>query len=75
MFNICLDLYSKGETMTWYHSFGYQYHHHEKLFSSGQTNYSHSGYAWAFTRHAYNKIQYFYDKSIIGSGDYYFLLF
>ena len=43
--------------------------------SSGQLNYSHSGYAWAFTRHAYDNIQYFYDKSIIGSGDYYFVLF
>ena len=41
MFNICLDLDSNGETMACYHSFGYQYHHHKKLFSSGQTNYSH----------------------------------
>ena len=33
MFNVCLGLYSNGETMSCYHSFGYQYHHHKKLFS------------------------------------------
>ena len=51
MFNICLDLDSNGETMACYHSFGYQYHH-KKLFYSNQTNYSHSGYAWCFSRDA-----------------------
>ena len=30
MFNICLDLDSTGETMSCYHSFAYQYHHHKK---------------------------------------------
>ena len=74
MFNVCLDLYSNGETMACYHSFGYHYHHHKKLFSHGQTNYSHSGYAWCISRNAYDKMKYFFDKSIVGSGDYYFVL-
>ena len=59
MFNICLVLDSNGETMACYHSFGYQYHHHhKKLFSSGTTNYSHSGYAWCFSSncHQWNGI-------------------
>jgi len=59
MFNVCLDLDSNGETMACYHSFGYQYHHHKKLFISGQTNYSHSGYAWCLSRNAYDKMKYF----------------
>ena len=68
MFNVCLDLDFKGETMACYHSFSYQYHHHKKLFSSGQTNYSHSGYAWCISRNACDEMNFFFDKSIIGSG-------
>jgi len=75
MFSVCLDLDKNGETMTCYHSFGYQYHHHKKIYSSGHTSYSHSGYAWCLSRFVYDKIKYFYDKSINGSGDYFFVLF
>ena len=75
MLNVCLDLDSNGETMACYHSFAYQYHHHKKIFSSNQINYSHSGYAWCLFRNAYDKMKYFYDKGIIGSGDYHFVLF
>ena len=64
MFNVCLDLDSNGETMACYHSFGYQYHHHKKLFSSGQTNYSHSGYAWCLSRNAYDKMKSFLIKAL-----------
>ena len=74
MFYVCLDLDSNGETMACYHSFGYQSHHHKQLFSSAQTNYSRRN-ARRLSRNAYDKMKYFFDKSIIGSGDYYFVRF
>ena len=71
MFNICLYLDSSGGTLSCSHTVAYKYHH--KLFSSGQTNFPQSCYASCFN--AYDKIQYFNDKSIIGSAQIGFVLF
>ena len=44
MFNVCLDLDSNAETMACYRSFGYQCHHHKKIFSNNQINYPYITY-------------------------------
>ena len=70
LFNVCLDLDKDGNTMTCYHSLGYQYETRQKYYRS-LINFSHSGYAYACTRRFYDVFM----KSILeyeiqGSVDY-----
>jgi len=70
LFNICLDLDKDGNTMSCYHSLGYQYETRQKYYPS-QTGFSHSGYAYACTRRFYdNFMKSILECEILGSADY-----
>lgn len=69
LFNQCIDMDAKKETMQIVHSAGFQYCEGKDYHARGN-DYWHPGYAWAITRKAYEKIGGLYEMGILGSGDY-----
>ena len=69
LFSHCVDMNKDGVCSKIFQSFGFQYNKGIKYTSSG-LNYFHSGFGWAITRKAYEKIGGLYDLSILGSGDF-----
>ena len=70
MFTTCFDLDENNIPMSVFQSFGYKYAHGVNYKNNTGINYWHTGYAWAYTRSFYDKIEKIYEKCIIGSGDY-----
>ena len=71
LFGHAVDMDANENAMQIYPSFGFQYTKNRPFFvRSSPQNYWHCGYAWAMTRHAYEKIGGIYDVNILGSGDY-----
>jgi hypothetical protein len=68
LFSHCIDMDKDESSLNHFSSFGYCYSKGKKYSTKG-LNYWHSGYAWAITRKAYDKIGGIYDKGILGSGD------
>ncbi len=71
LFSHCVDMNKNGEAMNIFPSFGYQYIK-KNPFNIGinsSMNYWHTGYAWACTRKAYEKMGGLYEIAILGSGD------
>ena len=68
LFSHCVDMDSDKTNLNIFNSFGYCYNKN-KVYCGKGTDYWHSGYAWAITRKAYEKIGGLYDKGILGSGD------
>ena len=68
LFSLCLDMDRDENTMSFFHSFGYQYDKGKQYCAYG-VNYWHPGFAWAMTRECYQKIGIF-TMGILGSGDY-----
>jgi len=67
LFTSCMDLDPTLNYMRVYQGGAYQYlHNHVRDFSD---NYWHSGYAWAMTREAFDKLGGLFEYSILGSGD------
>jgi hypothetical protein len=69
VFSHCIDMNYNEYAMRIFQSFGFQYSKNLKYTSSG-LNYFHSGYGWAITRKAYEKIGGLYEYGILGSGDF-----
>ena len=70
LFNVCLDMDKNNNTMSCFHSLGYQYVTKQKYYKS-QINFSHPGYAFAYTRSFYeNCMKGLFDVEILGSSDY-----
>jgi len=70
LFSTCFDLDENNIPMNIWESFGYKYCHGETFTNNKDINYWHPGYAWACNRSFYDKINFIYDKGILGSGDY-----
>lgn len=70
LFSHAVDMDKDKKTMSVFNSAGYQYNIDKKYKNIGGINYWHTGYAWAMTRNAYEKIDGLYDIAIIGSADY-----
>ena len=69
LFSHCVDMDSRGEAMTTFSSFGFNYTKLKKYHGTGP-NYYHSGFAWAMTRKLFEKLNGLYENSILGSGDF-----
>jgi hypothetical protein len=68
LFSHCVDMDKDELTMNIFSSFGFNFCKNKNYNTKG-FDYWHSGYAWAITRKAYEKIGGLYDKGILGSGD------
>ena len=68
LFSHCIDMSDCNTNLNIFNGFGYSYNKNKKYSSKG-LDYWHSGYAWAITRKAYEKIGGLYEKGILGSGD------
>jgi len=68
IFSHCVDMNSKGYTMRVFSSFGYQYERKHQYVSNGP-DFWHPGFAWAFTKKAFEKMGGLYDVALLGSGD------
>jgi len=73
LFSHAIDMDKDCNTMSIFSGFGYQYMHNKKYKKFGN-DFWHPGFAWAFTRNAYEKLGGLYDLSILGSGDHYMAL-
>ena len=69
LFSHCIDMDNNNNPLNIFSSFGYQYCKQKDYKTNITSNYWHPGYAWACTRHAYDKIGGLYEHSILGSGD------
>ena len=69
LFSHCTDMNARGEAMTTFSSFGYNYTKLKQYHGSGP-NYYHSGFAWAMTRKLFEKSNGLYENAILGSGDF-----
>jgi hypothetical protein len=70
MFTHCVDLGIKDETLQVHTSFMYSYCNGDVVVKSKKYgNYRHTGYAWAITKWAYNKIGGLMEFPILGSAD------
>jgi len=68
IFSHCVDMNLKGDAMSIFPSFGFQYAKGSTFGGTG-INMWHPGFAWAITRKAYERMGGLYDKSILGAGD------
>lgn len=68
LFSHCIDMDKDESTMTVFNGFGFSFSKKKRYTGVGR-DYWHSGYAWAITRKAYEKIGGLYDKGVLGSGD------
>ena len=68
LFSHCVDLNHNKNTLNIFNGFGYSFCKGKKYIKTG-IDYWHSGYAWAITRKAYEKLGGLYDKGVLGSGD------
>lgn len=68
VFSHCIDMNLKGDAMSIFPSFGFQYAK-GSTFGGNGINMWHPGFAWAMTRKAYERLGGLYDKSILGAGD------
>jgi hypothetical protein len=68
VFSHAVDMNHKKQTMNIFNSFGYQHSKGHQYVATG-INYWHPGFAWACTRHAYEKMGGLYQLAILGSGD------
>ena len=69
LYSHCVDMDKNGLSMSVFNSFGYQYTKKNAYTAKG-LNYWHPGFAWAFTRKVYEKMNGLYQNSILGSGDH-----
>ena len=67
VFSHCIDMDPKEQTLSVFHSAGFQYSK-QVPFGTGK-NLWHPGYGWACTREAYQIMGGLYDQAILGSGD------
>ena len=67
VFSHCIDMDPKEQTLSVFHSAGFQYSK-QVPFGTGK-NLWHPGYGWACTRDAYQIMGGLYDQAILGSGD------
>jgi len=70
LFSHAVDMDRYEQAMSIFTSFSYNYYRLNKYCSTRNVNYSHSGYAWAISRNAYEKMEKLIDTCILGSGDY-----
>lgn len=70
LFTTCFDLDQNNVPMSIWQSFGYKYCNGAQFEFVKGINYWHCGYAWACTRAYYEKVEFLYDKSILGSADF-----
>ena len=68
LFSHCVDMSSEKTNLNIFNGFGYCYSK-KKQYTTKGSDYWHSGYAWAITRKAYERIGGLFDKGILGSGD------
>lgn len=68
IFSHCVDMNLKGDAMSIFPSFGFQYAKGSTFGGTG-INMWHPGFAWAITRKAYERMGGLYDQSILGAGD------
>jgi len=69
LFSHAVDMDASGAAMRVFTSFGYQYTHGVPWAPVGSTNFWHSGFAWAVTRRAYEKMGGLFELGVVGSGD------
>ena len=70
LYSHAVDMNRAEDAMTVFSSFGYNYCKNKQYSSVRGSNYWHSGYAWAITRKAYERIGGLYEYNILGAGDY-----
>ena len=68
LFSHAVDMDKDETNLNLFNGFGYSYCKNKPYTTKGK-DYWHSGYAWAITRKAYEKIGGLYDKGVLGSGD------
>jgi hypothetical protein len=68
VFSHCIDMNLRGDAMSIFPSFGFQYAKGSTFGGTG-INMWHPGFAWAMTQKAYERIGGLYDVSILGAGD------
>ena len=70
LYNVCLDMDNQKNTMSCFHSIGYQFETKQKYYRS-TINFSHTGFAWGYTRKFYDLyMKKLMDFEILGSADY-----
>ena len=68
LFSHASDMDKDETNLNLFNGFGYSYCKNKPYTMKGK-DYWHSGYAWAMTRKAYEKLGGLYDKGVLGSGD------
>jgi len=68
LFSHCVDMDRDENNLNIFNSFGYCHIKNKKYAKIGSKDYWHSGYAWAMTRYAYERIGSLYDNPL-GTGD------
>ena len=68
LFSHAVDMDKDQTNLNLFNGFGYSYCKNKPYTTKGK-DYWHTGYAWAMTRKAYEKLGGLYDKGVLGSGD------
>jgi hypothetical protein len=74
LFSHAVNMKKNEDTLNFSSSFGYKFVKRSQFYINGNIDFWHSGYGWAITRNAYEKLGGLYENAILGAGDFIFAL-